>query len=181
MFALLSLCTAGVTSAVTSSPAPVGDVRTDVDRAIADLVGDDPARALADLPEGFAATMGYRPVVEDGRPVNPDGSCSSPIRLPARFEGLCRAHDFGYDLLRFGARTGREPAPWARRALDDMLVDAMHRACTNPLCDVAATVSDGGLTLNSWRQEWRAPTRESTSDLASSTLHRVVDVIGRRS
>ena len=98
--------------------------------------------------------------------------------LPERFEPLCRTHDFGYDLLRFGAQTGHTAAPWTRRALDGMLVDEMHDSCTNPLCEAAATVADGGLNVNSWRQKWRAPERETTSDLLSTATLRVVESVG---
>lgn len=181
VFALFTAGAAVIVSAVSASPARAGTVHTDVDRAIADLVGEHPSDAVTHLPVGFTDAMGYRPVVEHGRPVNPGGSCSSPIPLPERFEALCRSHDFGYDLLRFGARTGREPAPWARRALDDMLVGAMHDTCTNPLCDVAAATADAGLTLNSWRQDWRAPVTESASEITDSALHRTIDVMRGRS
>ncbi|MCF8611502.1 hypothetical protein L5G28_15245 [Gordonia sp. HY285] len=180
ILALFFIGAAGVAAVVAASPPRVGPVVSDVDRAVADLVGSTPADALAHLPAGFESTMGYRPVLEDSRPVNPTGSCSSPVPLPERFEPACRAHDFGYDLLRFGEKTGRPVAQWARRALDGMLVDAMHDSCTNPLCDVAAAVADGGLTANSWRQDWRTPTPESTGDMMSTTTLRVVEAIGTR-
>ncbi|WOC13471.1 hypothetical protein [Gordonia sp. MP11Mi] len=180
LLALFIVGAAGVAAVASASPPRVGPVATDVDRAIADLVGSTPSDALAHLPAGFESVMGYRPVLEDARPVNPTGSCSSPVPLPGRFEPACRAHDFGYDLLRFGEHTGRPAAQWARRALDGMLIDAMHDSCSNPLCDLAATVADGGLTSNSWRQDWRTPVSESTGDMMSTTTLRVVETIGTR-
>ncbi|MCF8571387.1 hypothetical protein L5G32_14035 [Gordonia sp. HY002] len=178
--ALLVLGGAGVASVVAASPPRVGPIANDVDRDIADLVGTSPEDALTHLPAGFESAMGYRPVLQDSRPVNPAGSCSSPVSLPTSFEPACRAHDFGYDLLRFGTKTGHPASPWARRALDAMLVDAMHDSCTDPLCEAAATVADGGLTVNSWRQQWRAPERESTSDLLSTATLRVVESVGTK-
>ncbi|MGO3328192.1 hypothetical protein [Gordonia sp. (in: high G+C Gram-positive bacteria)] len=177
---LLILGGASVASVVAASPGRVGPITNDVDRAVAELVGSSPGDALTHLPAGFESAMGYRPVLQDSRPVNPAGSCSSPIPLPTGFEPLCRAHDFGYDLLRFGARTDHPASPWARRALDGMLVDAMHDSCTDPLCEAAATVADGGLSVNSWRQDWRAPKRESTSDLLSTATLHVVESVGTR-
>lgn len=178
LLTLLVLGGAGITSVVTASPPRIGPIVNDVDRAVAELVGPTPATALAHLPAGFEEAMGYRPQMQDARPVDPSGSCSSPIPLPDDFEPLCRAHDFGYDLLRFGTRTGHPASPWARRALDGMLVDAMHDSCTDPLCETAAAVADGGLNVNSWRQDWRAPERESTSDLLSTATLRVVESVG---
>ncbi len=177
LFATLVLGTAAAASASANAPTTIGPVTNPSERTIAALVGDHPDRALDALPADFTKVMGYRPVLEDGRPVNPAGDCSSPIPLPERFEPLCRSHDFGYDLLRYGDRTGRPAARWARRALDSTLVEAMHDSCTNPVCDAAAGMAGAGLDANSWRQDWAAPTPESTGDLVSTTMMRGVSTL----
>ena len=179
LFALLVVGTATATAATRSTP-QVSVPITDAERAIAALVGPEPRDALAILPRGFHQQFGYRPVVVDGRPVDPDGDCSSPVPLPTRFVPLCRSHDFGYDLLRYADASGHPAAPWARRALDDMLTGAMHDSCTNPLCHAAAVSSGAALTVNSWRQNWRAPVRETTADLVSSVGMHLLGALGGR-
>lgn len=150
--------------------------------AVAALVGDDPASALTTLPAGFIATMGYRPVIEamrDGRfPANPNGSCSSPIPLPARFEPLCRTHDFGYDLLRYASSTGHPLGGWARLALDTMLIDRMTASCTDPLCWAAAHLAQAALGINTWRQYDGAPARgETTLDVVAGVGRRGAETV----
>lgn len=132
------------------------------------------------VPAGFADRVGYRPVVEDGRRVNPAGSCSSPIPLPRRFEPACRAHDYGYDLLRHADATGTALRPGLRARLDADLITDMHRRCTNPLCHVAAEVSRAGLALNTWRQRGDAPRKETGLDVATSLAARVAETMTRR-
>ena len=126
------------------------------------LTGDHPDRAAVAVPAGFAAVMAYHPVVSGGLTINPDGSCSSPVPLPSRFEPFCRAHDFGYDLLRYADRSGRPLGGWARRALDQTLVRQMHAACTSTACHAAAETARAGLGLNSWRQRFGPPTRSES-------------------
>ncbi|GEE03614.1 hypothetical protein nbrc107696_40600 [Gordonia spumicola] len=181
VFATVVLGSAAVASASSVAPPGVGPVTNPTERAVAALVGEHPEDALYTLPDDFVRVVGYRPVIEAGRPANPWGGCSSPIPLPDRFEPACRSHDFGYDLLRYGDRTGEPAAAWARRALDQMLVNAMHAVCTDPLCDMSAGLADGGLTVNSWRQGWSAPSSESAADVASTTVVRLTETMaGRR-
>lgn len=132
-------------------------------------------------PAGFADRLGYHPVVEDGRPVNPAGSCSSPVPLPRSFEGACRAHDYGYDLLRYAEATGTPVAEGARARMDAALIGDMHRRCTNPLCHTAAEASRLGLAVNTWRQRGAAPVGESGLQIAASLLTRTAETLaGRR-
>ncbi len=180
VFATVVIGTATADAVSAEAPASTGTISTEADRAIADLVGPSPADAIAHLPRGFAATMGYRPILEDGRPVNPRGGCSSPVPLPDRFEPLCRTHDFGYDLLRFDTRTGHAPGQWGRRSLDTWLIDSMHASCTNPICSIAASMADAGLTANSWRQRWDTPVPESGGDLVATATLRTFDALARR-
>ncbi|WP_336790015.1 hypothetical protein [Gordonia malaquae] len=181
VFATLVLGTTAAAAAASGAPTTIGPITNPAEKTIAALVGDHPEQALTALPSDFPAVMGYRPGVEDGGPVNTTGDCSSPVPMPDRFEPLCRSHDFGYDLLRYGDRTGRPAAPWARLALDEMLVDAMHRSCSNPVCDAAASLAGVGLDANSWRQHWSAPVPESAGDMAASAALRVTESLaGRR-
>ncbi|MGA4790070.1 hypothetical protein [Nocardia sp. AB354] len=133
--------------------------------AVADLVGDHPWSVA--LPADFAAEAGYRPVVEDGILVDPDGDCSSPIQLPAEFTEACKAHDLGYDMLRYAEQRQQPLQPWARQAIDATLQRRMHAACdtrtdaaARARCDVLATVATTGVDLNSRRQNYATPDPE---------------------
>lgn len=161
-------------SATASAPiADAADLRTPAGAAVAALTGPNPGLALAVLPANFEAEMGYRPLLVDDAPIDPLGDCSSPIPLPDRFDGPCKVHDFGYDLLRLAGTDGRPLGAWARTALDRMLVQRMHDTCTNPLCDWAADVARAGLAFNTWRQRGGLPVaRESLSGIAASTVIR---------
>lgn len=132
------------------------------------------------VPTGFAEQMGYAPVVRDGRHVNPAGSCSSPVPLPARFTELCRAHDYGYDVLRYNSATGTATPPRLRARLDAALVADMHASCTNPLCHAAAEASRAGLALNTWRQRGRTPEHETGWQVAVSIVERIGEAIAGR-
>lgn len=123
--------------------------------------------AAADTPPAtgdFASVMGYRPAVENGIRIKATGSCSSPVPLPPEFTGPCRAHDLGYDELRYAARIGT-PLPTAvRRNLDDALDARMHEACaarTEALprlwCDAMATVAANVVRANSVREGYGSP------------------------
>lgn len=143
--------------------------------AVTALVGTDHARALQLLPPDFEAVMGYRPQPDDGYPIDPDGSCSSPVTLPSIFEPLCKTHDFGYDLLRYADRTGAPLGAWARLALDRMLVERMSAACSDEACSAAAEATRVGLAVNTWRQSGGAPTAgESLPSIALSTARRAI-------
>ena len=133
--------------------------------AVSDLVGDHPESVA--LPADFAAGAGYRPVVENGLLVDPVGDCSSPIQLPGEFTGACKAHDLGYDLLRYAEQRQQPLQPWARQAIDATLQRRMHAACdmrpdtaARARCDVLATVATTGVDLNSRRQNYATPDPE---------------------
>ncbi|WP_244970722.1 hypothetical protein [Gordonia jinghuaiqii] len=137
------------------------------------LLGPEPASALELLPETFAATLGYIPTLIDGYPADPEGSCSSPVPLPATFTPLCRTHDFGYDLLRAARSDGAPLGAWARFSLDRMLVDRMYGSCGSPACTAAAHGARIGLAWNTWRQYGGPPARdESVPALVGTTIER---------
>lgn len=136
--------------------------------AAAQAVATVTTDGVATLPADFAEFSGYSPVVVDGHLANPNGDCSSPIPLPGEFDSACKAHDLGYDLLRYAHSHGAELGPWARQALDGQLDRRMHEACygrVSPasrsycfsMADIAATAVNG----NSWRQNYLTPVKES--------------------
>lgn len=158
----------------TPAPSPVGD-------ALEALTGPNPAAALDLLPADFADRLGYRPVLQHGRPVNPSGGCSSPVPLPERFTAVCRVHDLGYDLLRYADATGSAVPSGSRAALDAALIEAMHATCTNPVCHAAADVSRTALAANTWRQRGAPPRPESGGQVAQSVVVRLGDALAGRS
>ena len=119
----------------------------------------------------FRGTMGYTPTTAHlpGDPVvraiKPTGACSSILGSTSYdFSLPCKAHDLGYDLLRFAARTGHPLGAGARRALDDQLARDLHARCavagpggSRLLCDGLADLYEGGARLNSWRQHYGTP------------------------
>jgi len=159
-------------AAVTSAPA-TNDLRTPAGRAITALLSDHPDRAIAMLPGDFEHRIGYRPVLIDGIPANPDGGCSSPVPLPGRFEPLCKTHDLGYDLLRYAGLTGQPLGGWARKGLDAMLVRRMRAVCHDPLCRQSAELAEIGLRFNTWRQDSGVPVAETPVDLVTTTAGRI--------
>ncbi|WP_429413784.1 hypothetical protein [Nocardia sp. GAS34] len=132
--------------------------------AVVELTGAHPA--AVEIPAGFAAEHGYRPVVRGGLLVDPLGACSSPVPLPAEFVTACRAHDLGYDMLRYADDRGRPLGPWARQAVDAVLDRRMHAACDHRhgldqgRCQVMASVASTAVDLNSRRQNYAAPRPE---------------------
>ena len=68
---------------------------------------------IACPPERFEDALGYRPVLVETpygwrytRPASADGGCSGPLGDTGPFwdfTDACRAHDYGYDLVRIGA------------------------------------------------------------------------------
>ncbi|WP_256670604.1 hypothetical protein [Nocardia cyriacigeorgica] len=155
---------APATKAASVAPAQENTSAAD---AVADLTSGGPGSAAA-IPDEFAAVMGYRPAVVDGLLLNPHGDCSSPVPLPAEFETACKAHDLGYDLLRYADRQGAPLGPWARQALDRTLGDRMSLACdartgsfARGRCHVMAGVADTVVDLNSRRQDYGVPVTES--------------------
>lgn len=142
-------------------------------KVVTALAGPAPEQAIESLPDDFEALLGYRPQLTDGVPRDADGTCSSPIPLPDRFEDLCKTHDFGYDLLRYAERHGQPLGPWARTSLDRMLIEAMHNSCSNPTCHWAADLARIGLAFNTWRQHAGAPvSKESLPSIVVTSVQR---------
>ncbi|MFF2552017.1 hypothetical protein ACFVUS_13520 [Nocardia sp. NPDC058058] len=127
----------------------------------------DPS-AIAD---GFVAEFGYRPIIEDGMLVNPGGDCSSPIPLPREFDTACKAHDLGYDMLRYAGNHGQPLGPWARQTADAALDQRMHESClaradglSRARCQLMAGVAATFVDLNSARQDYGVPVHEAMFD-----------------
>ncbi|WP_117209698.1 phospholipase A2 [Allorhizocola rhizosphaerae] len=120
------------------------------------------------VPADFASVMGYEPVsatLADGtvRLVNPKGACSVPGQgRPFDFEVACQAHDFGYDLLRYAARTGTPTPPSTRADIDHLLVHDLHVQCAHQeACDATVVVYQAAVEFNSWRQVFGPPVSSS--------------------
>ncbi|MFE2750785.1 phospholipase A2 [Actinosynnema sp. NPDC059335] len=101
------------------------------------------------------------------RAVDPNGGCSGPAGdTEWDFGTGCRAHDLGYDLLRYAEHKGRPLGQDARKALDARLAADMHTQCDlNPRghatrCHATAQLYAAGLEFNSWRQRWGPPGHE---------------------
>lgn len=135
---------------------------------------DDGRQAIDHLPADFPSVMGYRPelaTLADGtvRVINPEGSCSVPGEgQPFDFAVACQAHDFGYDMLRYAART-RSPLPaTTREDIDARLSADLHKQClaaklpaklpaNRVSCDATVEVFRAGVGFNTWRQTYDAP------------------------
>lgn len=142
--------------------------------AVLDLTTGGPG-SLAAIPGDFAVRFGYQPAVVDGLLVNPDGDCSSPVTLPGEFEHACKAHDLGYDLLRYAGERGQPLGGWARQALDATLATHMHESCetradafSRARCNTMASIASAFVDLNSRRQDYGVPVTESMSGTSSS-------------
>ncbi|AYF73945.1 hypothetical protein D7D52_08785 [Nocardia yunnanensis] len=161
-------CSVGVAfapSAGATITAPADPENAAARTAILESVALQPNPAL--VPDDFTAAAGYRPVVEGGMLINPQGDCSSPVPLPAEFDLACKSHDLGYDLLRYAAAHGQPLGPWARQAVDAALERRMHTACdtrTGTLsrseCQIMASVAATAVDLNSIRQDYGNPIYE---------------------
>ncbi|WP_157556605.1 hypothetical protein [Nocardia acidivorans] len=123
------------------------------------------------IPEDFVAEAGYRPVVEASMLVNPQGDCSSPVPLPREFDIACKAHDLGYDMLRYAGSHGQPLGPWARQAADAALDERMHASCLTrgdaldrAGCEFMAGVAATFVDLNSIRQGYGVPVHETLFD-----------------
>ncbi|MGN2636709.1 hypothetical protein ACTD5D_11050 [Nocardia takedensis] len=135
-------------------------------RAVTELTGE--LTGPVTVPPDFETSAGYRPVTVDGTVLNPDGDCSSPVPLPAEFDTACKAHDLGYDLLRYADRAGQPLGPWARQAVDAAFDRRMRHACAARVgaagragCFAAAEIADTVVDLNSRRQDYGAPVVET--------------------
>jgi hypothetical protein len=155
-----------------ATPDPPGRHDTVAGHRLDELLSGTPGRPPLLLESRrFRAVMGYRPaparLAGDPalRAVKPSGACSSPLGATTFHFGLaCKAHDLGYDLLRFAARTGQPLGPEARRRLDDQLERDLRAQCAasgrgarRSACDALAGVYADGARLNSWRQRYGTP------------------------
>lgn len=154
-------------------------------RAIEELVAPGPTpEALAALPADFEAVTGSSASIERGRDgtrraVNPAGGCSAPWgedNTRWDFGTACRAHDLGYDLLRYAEEKGTSLRPEVRRSLDERLSADMDRICTldprgsRAWCDSVAAVYSAGLEVNSWHQRWGPPVGEPLAPLLAGVV-----------
>ncbi|SFW68453.1 phospholipase A2 [Amycolatopsis australiensis] len=163
---------------------PTGDVLA-AQNAIEALVHPGPhPDALALLPKDFTALSGVAPgalPARDGtvRAVHVDGGCSTPWgddNTKWDYAVPCKAHDLGYDLLRYADRKGHPLGPEIREALDDRLSYDMHHACDlNPMnsagtCRVVASLYSAGLVVNSWHQRWGPPVGDPIGGMVAGVL-----------
>jgi|GEM_PF-170665 len=129
---------------------------------------------LTAVPAGFASVMGYTPAptrMADGtvRLAKPAGACSAPGGgAPFGFEQVCKVHDYGYDLLRYADATGEHLPAEARRQLDAMFDHDLHARCrtigrglAGTGCHLLAEGFTAIVAVNSWRQHYGNPARES--------------------
>jgi hypothetical protein len=140
-----------------------------VDAFVAPSATHDP---YVNLPSDFARETGRDPktiTAPDGtlRVVDAGGGCSGPAGdTEWDFSAACRAHDLGYDLLRYADHKGDPLGQGARKALDDRLTIDLHAQCRlNPRgaeqsCHAVAETYAMGLKFNSWRQRWGPPGHE---------------------
>jgi hypothetical protein len=130
------------------------------------LAGD----ALAMIPSDFRRVMGYTPAIAhlangEAVAINPDGGCSVVGGgRPFDLDVPCKAHDLGYDLLRYAHRHGQDLGPDARRKVDgkfgrdlDTQCLASYSGTRADACELMATSFDAGVGFNSWRQGFGAP------------------------
>ena len=114
------------------------------------------------VPPDFARVMGYQPVIgylADGteRVINPRGDCSVPGHgRPFDFDVACKAHDYGYDRLRYAERVGHPLPANVRQEIDRQLTLDMFTQCRKDTwirtCDATAAVFAAGVAFNTWRQ-----------------------------
>ncbi|HWD01433.1 MAG TPA: phospholipase A2 [Amycolatopsis sp.] len=163
---------------------PTGDFLA-AQNAIAALVHPGPQpTALALLPKDFTAVTGVRPgalPARDGtvRAVHVDGGCSTPWgddNTKWDYAVPCKAHDLGYDLLRYADKKGHPLDQSVRASLDAQLSHDMHHACViNPMnsprtCQLVATLYSAGLVMNSWHQRWGPPVADPIGPMVAGVL-----------
>ncbi|WP_157440151.1 phospholipase A2 [Actinokineospora inagensis] len=163
---------------------PTGDVAraaAALDALVHPGSGRDP---IPLLPADFTRISGVTPghlVDPDGvrRAVHTDGGCSTPWgddNTRWDFSVGCKAHDLGYDLLRYASTKGQPLGPEVRRALDNRLTYDMHHQCElNPrgsagTCQLTASLYAAGLVANSWHQRWGPPRPEPIGTWAVALL-----------
>lgn len=170
---VLGIAAALTVAAPSTSAGPPTGTWSDAVTMLHDL--DDGHQAIDHLPADFSQIMGYRPqlaLLADGsvRVINPDGSCSVPGEgQPFDFAVACKAHDFGYDMLRYAARTHSALPATAREDIDNRLSSDLHNQClttgempaTRASCDATVEVFRAGVGFNTWRQTYDAPMDQS--------------------
>lgn len=156
--ATIAIMTPAVAAATSQAPE-----NTAASEAVRALLAPSAADAAALIPADFSELMGYRPVLDAQLLTNPEGGCSSPVPLPATFTGPCRAHDLGYDLLRYAQLAGGELAHWARQGLDAQFAARLRQVCASGSsagCSALASAASAAVDANSWRQSYAVPTTE---------------------
>lgn len=157
VLAMASVLASGVGHAVASPPESAGTIDD-----ITSLI-----RERTHPPAGFEAELGYTPISRDGLLLDPDGGCSTPGRIgPSSFDTACKAHDFGYDVLRFALAIGRRPHPSARFAADRLLYQDLLETCSTHRCEATAALYFTAVSANSLRQGYQAPAREPATPWA---------------
>src|SRR6187551_690993 len=141
-------------------------------RAVTSMTNPSRRNPLDDFPADFGQVQGRSPITvttSDGtvRGIHPSGECSGPAgETEWDFSLACKAHDLGYDLLRYAESKGQPLGPAARKSIDVQLSEDMHAQCrANPRdsetqCHAVAQLYAGGLSFNSWRQRWGPPGHE---------------------
>lgn len=181
LVAAFAVTGAGYHHSVTSGPENVAAAQ-----AVAALTGP-PLTSTAAIPDDFAATMGYQPVVRPGpdgadRLVKPSGECSWSGSTRYDFTTACAAHDLGYDLMRYATAHGGELGPWARQAIDVQLAVDVRARCaaqgTSFGCGAMAKVIVGAVEFNSWRQGNGNPGREAGGPYLAAGAFLVAGVAG---
>lgn len=161
----------GVTTVLATLPASAPATERAAAIAIDDITSPvAQADPLAGIPRDFASTMGYQPTIgylADGSAIaiNPNGGCSiigggRPFDLAT----VCKAHDLGYDILRYARRHGDPLGTEARRAVDSKFTEDLTVQCTSEYqgadqaaCQVMADSFGLGVGFNSWRQLYGPP------------------------
>jgi hypothetical protein len=141
------------------------------------------ANPLSAIPADFSRVMGYTPAIAHlangtAIAINPNGGCSViGGGRPFDLDLPCKAHDLGYDLLRYAHRHGEDLGPKARQRVDakfgkdlNAQCDATYSGSAAQACDMVAASFDAGVGFNSWRQGFGAP-------VAAAGLVRTVGVI----
>jgi hypothetical protein len=165
------------TSAETGQPMTMAQVKiadnadraanTAIDTITATQLSKNP---LSAIPSDFSRVMGYTPTIGhlangEAIAVNPRGGCSViGGGRPFDLDVVCKAHDLGYDLLRYAHRQGRDLGPAARRMVDAKFGQDLAAQCNSSyhgavagVCNLVATTFDAGVGFNSWRQGFGAP------------------------
>ncbi len=183
---LIAVTTATTTAVLDAPEAPAPDPAARA--AVAALLTGSATAAQAAVPEDFADTLGYRPVLDGDHITNPTGSCSSPVALPRSFTVVCRQHDYGYDLLRYAEAVGGRLPGSAREALDDQFEREAMRSCAagagHEHCIRWAHIAAAFVRANSWRQHESVPDPEdawsvATAGAALLTLGSAISLLAR--